>query len=133
VCGWLVPIAQRGEIWMKEQQVAFSGRMAADEKWVWVRDHFEYLFVAVDSESGYALHARLYPSNGGWACKSFLLEVRQLGYKPLVIVTDGWDGYIEAIREVFPLAEHLLCRFHVLKTLFRRLRKAKVWEKKVWS
>jgi transposase-like protein len=51
----------------------------------------------------------------------------------LVIVTDGWDGYIEAIREVFALAEHLLCRFHVLKALFRRLRKAKVWEAKVWE
>ncbi len=40
---------------------------------------------------------------------------------------------MEAIREVFAGTEHLRCRFHVLKALFRRLHKAKVWEALVWE
>ena len=44
----------------------------------------------------------------------FLLQLKALGYQPKVIITDGWEAYVEAIARVFPRAQHLLCRFHAL-------------------
>ncbi len=40
-----------------------------------------------------------------------------------MIVTDGWDAYLEAIATAFPKAEHLLCRFHLIRSVFRRMKK----------
>ena len=51
----------------------------------------------------------------------------------MVIIPDGWNAYLRAIAEVFPQAEPLLCRFPVLRSLFRRLRQAGVRESKVWK
>jgi transposase-like protein len=47
-------------------------------------------------------------------------------------MTDGWDAYVQALAVVFPQAEHLLCRFHLLRALFRRLRQAQVHESRIW-
>ena len=76
--------------------------------------------------SGYPLHVALYRSNSGIYCKLFLLELRCRGYVPKVLITDGWDGYIQAIASVFPAADHQLCRFHLLRSVYRRLRRAGV-------
>lgn len=132
VCRWLSHVASWGWSWLHAQQVSFSGRMAVDEKWVKIGRVWWYLFAAIDCVSGYPLHVALYPSNSGVYCKLFLLEVKRLGYLPKVVITDGWDGYIRAIREVFPYAEHLLCRFHLIRSVFRRLRQARVWSEEVW-
>jgi transposase-like protein len=50
------------------------------------------------------------------------LELKAKGYQPYVIVTDGWDGYIKAIQRAFPKAQHQLCRFHLIRSVFRRMR-----------
>jgi transposase-like protein len=65
----------------------------------------------------------LVPSNATSYCTLFLLQLKALGYCPKVIITDGWDAYVQAIARVFPQAEHLLCRFHALRAAWRRLRK----------
>lgn len=132
VCRWLSQIASLGWSWVHAQKVSFCGRMAVDEKWVKIGKVWWYLFAAVDCVSGYPLHVALYQSNSGVYCKLFLLEVKRLGYLPKAVITDGWDGYICAIREVFPYAEHLLCRFHLIRSVFRRLRQARVWSEDVW-
>ena len=64
----------------------------------------------------------LLPSNATPYCALFLLQLKALGYHPKVIITDGWDAYVQAIARVFPNAQHLLCRFHALRAAFRRLR-----------
>jgi transposase-like protein len=133
VCRWLSEVARFGWDWLVCLQVAFSGQVSVDEKWIKIGGVWWYLFAAVDCVSGYPLHIALYPSNSGVYCKLFLLELKRLGYIPKVIITDGWEGYVQAIRDVFPHAEHLLCRFHVLKALYRRLRQAGVWDSKVWK
>lgn len=132
VCRWLSEVACFGWDWLWCLQVAFSGQVSVDEKWIKIGGVWWYLFAAVDCVSGYPLHVALYPSNSGVYCKLFLLELKRLGYVPKVIITDGWDGYIKAIEAVFPQAQHLLCRFHVLKAFYRRLRQAGVWDEKVW-
>ena len=133
VCRWLSQVAGLGWSWVKEQKVAFSGQLSADEKWVKIGGVWWYLFAAVDCVTGYPLHVALYPSNSGLYCKLFLLEVKRLGYIPKVVITDGWDGYLGAISEVFPQAEHLLCRFHLLRSVFRRFRQAGVQDRVVWK
>jgi hypothetical protein len=36
----------------------------------------------------------LLPSNATPYCKLFLLQLKALGYHPKVIITDGWDAYV---------------------------------------
>ena len=128
VCRWLSEVSDWAGPYLKELKLAFSGRVAIDEKWIKIGNCVWYLFVAVDCVTGCPLHLALYPSNSGGYCKLFLLELKQKGYLPKIIVTDGWDAYIKAIQAVFPDAEHLLCRFHVIRSVFRRIRKAKLFD-----
>ena len=124
VMRWLEPLAQvdwQGVV--QQGKRFFSGTVAVDEKWVKIQGQWWYLFVAVDSVSGFPLHAKLLPSNAGDYCRLFLLQLKALGYHPKIIITDGWDAYVKAIVDVFPQAQHLLCRFHALHAAFRRLRK----------
>jgi transposase-like protein len=130
VMRWLAPLAQVNWQGVVQQgKRFFSGTVALDEKWVRIQGEWWYLFVAVDHVSGFPLHAKLLPSNAGDYCTLFLLQLKALGYQPKVIITDGWEAYVEAMARVFPRAQHLLCRFHVLQAAFRRLRKqVKDWQ-----
>jgi transposase-like protein len=124
VMRWLSPLAQvdwQGVV--QQGKRFFSGRVAVDEKWVKIQGKWWYLFVAVDAVSGFPLHAKVLPSNAGEYCRLFLLQLKALGYQPKVVITDGWDAYVKAMADVFPRAQHLLCRFHALHAAFRRLRK----------
>ncbi len=123
VMRWLSPLAQvnwQGAV--QQGTRCFSGTVAVDEKWSTIAGVWWYLFVAVDHVSGLPLHVALLPSNATPSCALFLLQLKALGYRPKVIITDGWDAYVTAIARVFPHAQHLLCRFHALRAAFRRLR-----------
>lgn len=128
VCRWLKEVSDWAGPYLENMKLAFSGRVAVDEKWIKIGNCVWYLFVAVDCATGCPLHLTLYPSNSGAYCKLFLLELKRKGYRPRSIITDGWDGYIQAIQAVFPDAEHLLCRFHLIRSVFRRIRKAKIFD-----
>jgi transposase-like protein len=124
VMRWLAPLAQvNWQAVVQQGKRFFSGTVAVDEKWVQIQGTWWYLFVAVDHVSGFPLHVKLLPSNAGEYCRLFLLQLQALGYQPKVIITDGWEAYVDAIALVFPQAQHLLCRFHALQAAFRRLRK----------
>lgn len=129
VCRWLKEVSDWAGPYLEDMKLAFSGLAAVDEKWIKIGDCVWYLFVAVDCVTGCPLHLALYPSNGGDYCKLFLLELKRKGFFPKSIVTDGWDAYIKAIEAVFPNAEHLLCRFHLIRSVFRRIRKAKLFDR----
>lgn len=109
----------------------FSGKVAVDEKWIKIGKCFHYLFVAVDCVTGFPLHSAIFPANDATFCKLFLLELKKMGYSPKIIITDGWNAYPKAIADILPNAEHLLCRFHLIRSIFRRLRKAKISDKKI--
>jgi len=128
VCRWLKEVSDWASPYLKDLKLAFSGCVAIDEKWIKIGNCVWYLFVAVDCVTGCPLHLAIYPSNSGNYCKLFLLALKSKGYSPKSIITDGWDGYIKAIHAVFPDAEHLLCRFHVIRSVFRRIRKAKLFK-----
>jgi transposase-like protein len=131
ICRWLEPFSAWGWIWLQQQQFSFSGQVAVDEKHIKIGGVTWYLFVAVDSVTRMPLHINFYPSNGEWYCRTFLLELKAKGYRPYVIVTDGWDAYIKAIQKAFPHAQHQLCRFHLLHSVFRRMKEIKLFNVEV--
>ena len=135
VMRWLEPLSALNwqDVVVKGQRF-FSGILAVDEKWIKINGVWWYLFVAVDHVSGFPLHVALFPSNAEPYCRTFLLEVKALGYRPQTIITDGWDAYVKAIATVFPHAQHLLCRFHALQAAFRSLKESiKDWKlRTVW-
>ena len=133
ICRWLDQVAMWASYCRNAKPVASSGQVGLDEKWVLIDGVFWYLFAAVDCLTGCPLHVALYPSNDGVHCKLFLLELKRLGYRPKIIITDGWNAYVQAILDVFPHAEHLYCRFHALHSLFRRLRKAYIFSTPVFK
>ena len=56
--------------------------------------------------------------------KNFLGDLRNLGISPRQVITDESALYPAAIREVWPLAAHQLCLFHVGKKLATLAKKA---------
>jgi len=128
VCRWMVPLSAFGWNWLQQQRLSFSGQVAVDEKHITIAGVTWYLFVAVDCVSRYPLHLAIYPSNNEWYCRTFLLGLKARGYRPRVIVTDGWDAYIKAIATAFPKATHELCRFHLIRSVFRRMKKIKFFD-----
>ena len=131
ICRWLEPFASVGWMWVQQQRASFSGQVAVDEKHITIGGVTWYLFVAVDCVTRFPLHIAFYPSNNGDYCLMFLLELKQKGYRPYVIVTDGWDAYIEAINTAFPKAKHLLCRFHLIRSVFRRMKQIKFFDAEI--
>jgi transposase-like protein len=120
---WLSPLAQGN--WqgvVQQDRRFFSGTVAVDEKWLTIAGLWWDLFVAVDPVSGLPLHVALLPSNATPSCALFLLQLKALGYRPTVIITDGWDASVTALARGFPQAQHRLCRFHALRAALRRLR-----------
>jgi transposase-like protein len=98
----------RGWVWAH----ATGSRQYIDEKWIKIRKKWHYLFVSIDDESGLPVFHDLLPTRTRWACRLFLLKLKRLGMIPVVIITDGLQGYVSAISAVFPAAKHLLCLFH---------------------
>ncbi len=94
-----------------------SGVIGVDEKWIRIEGKWHYLFTAVDLETGLPLHFEIYKSRSSYYCRLFLMRLRQLGYAPRLIVTDGWVGYWGTIKKVFPNVQHQLCIFHVMRSI----------------
>ena len=131
ICRWMAPLSAYGWSWLQQQHLHFSGQVAVDEKHIKIGGVTWYLFVAVDCVTRCPLHLAFYPSNGEWYCRTFLLGLKARGYHPYVIVTDGWDGYIKAIARAFPKARHALCRFHLIRSVFRRTKRIKFFDASV--
>jgi transposase-like protein len=118
---WIIGLALglwpviRGWVWSQVK----GTRQYVDEKWLKIRKTWHYLFVSVDQESGIAVFHELLPTRTKWACRLFLLKLKRLGKIPMVIITDGLQGYGRAIAAVFPTAKHLLCLFHHQQSVIR--------------
>jgi hypothetical protein len=131
VCRWLTPLSAWGWMWLSQQRFVCSGQVTVDEKQITIAGEVFYLFAAVDCLTRLPLHLAFYPSNSGEYCRMFLLELKRKGYRPYAVVTDGWNAYIETIQAVFPHAKHLLCRFHLIRSVFRRMRKLKLFDAEI--
>ncbi|MEA3340125.1 MAG: transposase [Chloroflexota bacterium] len=103
----------------------FSGVVGIDE--VHVRDENgekQYLVVAVDPINDRTIFFDLIDSRDSDAIAGFLKQLEGMGIDPLVIITDMWKAYHNAILEVFPEAEQQLCVFHVIQAVMKHTNKA---------
>lgn len=105
----------RGWVWSH----VTGSRQYIDEKWIKIRKKWHFLFVSIDDDSGLPVFHDLLPTRTKWACRLFLLKLKRLGLIPVVIITDGLQGYVSAIAAVFPAAKHLLCLFHHQQSVTR--------------
>jgi hypothetical protein len=104
----------------------FSGTLCIDE----IHLGHRILLLATDPVSDFPVAFALVSVNDQDHMRSFLNNLKNLGFTPKVIVTDGSNLYPKVLAELWPEAQHQLCVFHVLKDInecvldaLRRLRR----------
>jgi hypothetical protein len=104
----------------------FSGTLCIDELHLGHRT----LLLATDPLGDFPVAFALVRANDQDHMRRFLDNLRNHGFLPRVIVTDGSNLYPALLAELWPNARHQLCVFHVLKDInahvfdaLRRLRR----------
>lgn len=106
---------------LKQILKTFSGQMSLDE----VYDGGWYQLKATDPLNGLEISwklARGQPSKDD--VRQFLQELKDAGFEPQIISTDGSKLYPDVIEEVWPNAKHQRCVFHFIKQVNQDLGKA---------
>lgn len=113
----------------------FSGVLGIDEKWVRIPKSFSkkqrregkkwrYAFFAVDALSGDLLHVEIFETVDSETVRTFLCQLRSMGIRPKVVVTDMLASYDKAIEATFgKKVVHHFCLFHHLQAVRSWLRK----------
>jgi len=104
----------------------FSGTLCIDELHLGHRT----LLLATDPLSDFPVAFALVRANDQNHMRRFLNNLKNWGFSPQVVVTDGSNLYPTLLAEVWPQARHQLCVFHVIKDIndcvfdaLRRLRR----------
>jgi hypothetical protein len=110
--------------WQSRALEAFSGQVALDE----VYDGRWCQLKATDPVNGMELDWYLHEGSPDKdVIVGFLERLKAAGFMPMVVVTDGSTLYPDAIRRVWPEAEHQRCVFHFMQQVNVTLGKA-FWE-----
>jgi transposase-like protein len=110
-----------------------SGTIGFDAKWVKITKSFSplekskgakwrYVYVAVDCHTYDLLHIQIFSKEDKNCTKLFLLQLKNKGFYPSVIITDMHPAYPEPIKQVFPKALHAICIFHLLQAIQRHIK-----------
>jgi hypothetical protein len=91
----------------------FSGTLCVDE----IHLGHRTLLLATDPLSDFPVAFALVRANDQDHMRRFLDNLKQHGFLPLVVVTDGSNLYPKVLAEVWPHAQHQLCVFHVIKDI----------------
>ena len=91
----------------------FSGTLCIDELHLGHRT----LLLATDPLGDFPVAFALVSANDQDHMARFLNNLRQHGFWPHVVVTDGSNLYPKLLAELWPNARHQLCVFHVLKDI----------------
>jgi hypothetical protein len=104
----------------------FSGTLCIDE----IHLGHRTLLLATDPLGDFPVAFALVRANDQDHMRRFLNNLKQHGFLPQVLVSDGSNLYPKLLAELWPHARHQLCVFHVLKDInehvfdaLRRLRK----------
>jgi hypothetical protein len=104
----------------------FSGTLCIDE----IHLGHRTLLLATDPLGDFPVAFALVSANDQDHMRRFLHNLKNGGFVPQVVVTDGSNLYPKVLAEVWPQARHQLCVFHVLKDInacvldaLRRLRR----------
>src|SRR4051794_4621760 len=91
----------------------FSGTLCVDELHL---GRFT-LLLATDPLADLPAAFALVDKNDQGHMRRFLLNLKNWGLNPEVVVTDGSNLYPKVLAEVWPDADHQLCVFHVIKDI----------------
>ena len=91
----------------------FSGTLCVDELHLGPYT----LLLATDPLHDFAVAFALVARNDQEHMARFLGQLRDHGFRPRVVVTDGSSLYPKVLATIWPQAEHQLCVFHVLKDI----------------
>jgi transposase-like protein len=91
----------------------FSGTLNVDE----IHLGHRTLLLATDPLSDFPVAFALVSANDQDHMRRFLLNLKNLGFQPMVVVTDGSTLYPKILAELWPDARHQLCVFHVIKEI----------------
>jgi len=104
----------------------FSGTLCIDE----IHLGHRTLLVATDPLGDFPVAFALVGANDHGHMRRFLQNLKNWGFLPHVVVTDGSNLYPKLLAELWSQAQHQLCVFHVLKDInacvldaLRRLRR----------
>jgi hypothetical protein len=109
--------------WTRAQ---FSGTLCIDELHLGHRT----LLLATDPLSNVPIAFALVSANDQDHMRAFLQNLKNHGFFPQIVITDGSNLYPAVLADIWPKARHQLCVFHVLKDInthvfdaLRRLRR----------
>jgi hypothetical protein len=91
----------------------FSGTLCIDELHLGHRT----LLLATDPLGDFPVAFALVSANDQEHMSRFLKNLRNHGFSPKVVVTDGSNLYPKILAEIWPEASHQLCVFHVIKDI----------------
>jgi hypothetical protein len=91
----------------------FSGTLNLDE----IHLGHRTLLLATDPLSDFPVAFALVAANDQDHMRRFLLNLKNLGFAPKVVVTDGSTLYPKVLAELWPDVRHQLCVFHVIKDI----------------
>jgi Transposase len=91
----------------------FSGTLSVDE----IHLGHRTLLLATDPLSDFPVAFALVSANDQDHMRRFLGNLKNHGFLPQVVVTDGSNLYPKVLAELWPNARHQLCVFHVLKDI----------------
>src|SRR5713226_937433 len=91
----------------------FSGTLCLDE----IHLGHRTLLLATDPLGDFPVAFALVSANDQDHMRRFLHNLKNLGFLPQVVVTDGSNLYPKLLAELWPQARHQLCVFHVLKDI----------------
>jgi hypothetical protein len=91
----------------------FSGTLCIDELHLGHRT----LLLATDPLGDFPVAFAVVSANDQDHMRRFLANLREHGFLPQVVVTDGSNLYPAVLAELWPEARHQLCVFHVIKDI----------------
>src|SRR5262249_20091994 len=91
----------------------FSGTLCSDE----IHLGHRTLLLATDPLGDFPVAFALVRTNDQDHLRRFLNNLKNWGFIPTVVVTDGSNLYPTLLAELWPQARHQLCVFHVLKDI----------------
>ena len=119
------------------KQEDFKQPLCIDEKWIKIRNKWCYVFTAVGTKVTDLLSVELFSHKGKYAIKTFLYQLKALGFRPESITTDLLMGYGAIVKEVFPDCIYQQCVLHAGRDAARIVRlslpakKDEEWKKKL--
>jgi len=94
------------------RQEDWQQSLCIDEKWIKIRGKWCYVFTAVGTKVTDLLAVELFYHKDKQAMRTFLYQLKALGFRPESITTDLLMGYENVVEEVFPDCIYLQCVLH---------------------